>query len=226
MVSAPIRSVNRRLAQFGVHESGRACQSIFRLIEYEEGSQSSLVLCQPITGRTHQLRVHLQHVGHPIVNDARYGGRRQGEQPPVEEQKNCEGERGRDEQENGEAAEAEATERETGEEGDAGEAVEKEAETAAERLARFQRDSCDPSCPQCRDPAVFSFHRLQQEETMTAVAPPSLDSVAVSGVCVDVIWLHAWRYDIQGSSYEVDWPDWAGGNAARARWLQAEDQRL
>ena len=34
----------------------------------------SLVACRPLTGRTHQIRAHLQHVGHPIVNDIAYGG--------------------------------------------------------------------------------------------------------------------------------------------------------
>ena len=33
----------------------------------------SLLLCAPLTGRTHQIRVHLQHAGHPIVGDERYG---------------------------------------------------------------------------------------------------------------------------------------------------------
>ncbi|RKP00600.1 hypothetical protein CXG81DRAFT_13052, partial [Caulochytrium protostelioides] len=32
----------------------------------------SLVLCRPVTGRTHQIRVHLQHLGHPIANDPLY----------------------------------------------------------------------------------------------------------------------------------------------------------
>lgn len=33
----------------------------------------SLVQCVPLTGRTHQIRVHLQHAGHPIIGDDRYG---------------------------------------------------------------------------------------------------------------------------------------------------------
>ncbi|MCX7669860.1 MAG: RluA family pseudouridine synthase [Anaerolineae bacterium] len=36
----------------------------------------TLVACHPLTGRTHQIRVHLAHVGHPIVGDPVYGGRR------------------------------------------------------------------------------------------------------------------------------------------------------
>ncbi len=34
----------------------------------------SLIECQLETGRTHQIRVHLQHTGHPLFNDAKYGG--------------------------------------------------------------------------------------------------------------------------------------------------------
>ena len=33
----------------------------------------SLLQCQPLTGRTHQIRVHAQHLGHPIAGDERYG---------------------------------------------------------------------------------------------------------------------------------------------------------
>ncbi|MGI9248732.1 MAG: pseudouridine synthase, partial [Woeseiaceae bacterium] len=33
----------------------------------------SLLRCSPVTGRTHQIRVHLQHAGHPIAGDERYG---------------------------------------------------------------------------------------------------------------------------------------------------------
>jgi 23S rRNA-/tRNA-specific pseudouridylate synthase len=36
------------------------------------GTKSSLLLCKPVTGRTHQLRVHLKEAGHPIVGDYQY----------------------------------------------------------------------------------------------------------------------------------------------------------
>ncbi|MBI2743121.1 MAG: RluA family pseudouridine synthase [Chlamydiales bacterium] len=36
------------------------------------GSQATLLVCQPITGKTHQLRVHLSAIGHPILGDFQY----------------------------------------------------------------------------------------------------------------------------------------------------------
>lgn len=41
----------------------------------ERFSSYSLLQCEPLTGRTHQVRVHLQHVGLPLVADSLYGGR-------------------------------------------------------------------------------------------------------------------------------------------------------
>lgn len=39
------------------------------------GSDSTLLLCQPLTGRTHQIRVHLSEMGHPILVDRQYAER-------------------------------------------------------------------------------------------------------------------------------------------------------
>lgn len=49
--------------------------SVFRLVKYDPISDTSLVECRPLTGRTHQLRVHLWWLGYPIANDNAYGGR-------------------------------------------------------------------------------------------------------------------------------------------------------
>ena len=41
----------------------------------------SLLSCRPLTGRTHQIRVHLSHIGHPIIGDPEYGGNRSKRNP-------------------------------------------------------------------------------------------------------------------------------------------------
>jgi len=48
--------------------------SSFGVVSYDQRTDSTLLICRPYTGRTHQLRLHLQHLGHPIANDPNYGG--------------------------------------------------------------------------------------------------------------------------------------------------------
>ena len=40
----------------------------------ENCAHVAMVRCQLETGRTHQIRVHMKHIGHPLFNDSRYGG--------------------------------------------------------------------------------------------------------------------------------------------------------
>ncbi|CZF82280.1 23S rRNA pseudouridine(955/2504/2580) synthase RluC [Grimontia marina] len=54
-----------------VNPNGKPSETRFKVIEQFE--QATLVQASPITGRTHQIRVHTQYVGHPLAWDDRYG---------------------------------------------------------------------------------------------------------------------------------------------------------
>lgn len=57
-----------------IASNGKHAVSVFQLLSYDQHTNTSLVACSPLTGRGHQLRVHLQFIGHPIHNDVEYGG--------------------------------------------------------------------------------------------------------------------------------------------------------
>jgi 23S rRNA-/tRNA-specific pseudouridylate synthase len=52
----------------------KPAETAFCRISYDALTNTSLVLCRPKTGRTHQIRIHLQFLGYPIANDSNYGG--------------------------------------------------------------------------------------------------------------------------------------------------------
>eukprot|EP00061_Rhincodon_typus_P018722 g48016.t1 len=66
----PILVISYKVGVCRVHPTGKPCKTVFQKLSYN--GTSSLVRCSPYTGRTHQIRVHLQYLGHPIVNDPVY----------------------------------------------------------------------------------------------------------------------------------------------------------
>ena len=72
-IDAPL--VTRRVggeARVKVDDSGKDARSAFRLLE-RYGKTASLLEVSIDTGRTHQIRVHAAHAGHPVAGDERYG---------------------------------------------------------------------------------------------------------------------------------------------------------
>ena len=55
------------------HENGQPAKTRYRVVE-TAGKKAAWLELQPLTGRTHQLRVHCEAMGHPIVGDGKYGG--------------------------------------------------------------------------------------------------------------------------------------------------------
>ncbi|XP_077542915.1 pseudouridylate synthase RPUSD2-like [Haemaphysalis longicornis] len=68
--SEPIEIISHKIGVCGVGEHGKECMTEFKKLSYN--GKSSVVLCKPFTGRMHQIRVHLQYLGYPIVNDPLY----------------------------------------------------------------------------------------------------------------------------------------------------------
>eukprot|EP00050_Salpingoeca_kvevrii_P017077 m.61502 g.61502 ORF g.61502 m.61502 type:complete len:433 (-) comp7343_c0_seq2:2-1300(-) len=66
----PIKQVSHKLGLSAVHPEGKPCRTTFRRIA--TNGKESLVRCIPHTGRMHQIRIHLQYLGHPISNDPLY----------------------------------------------------------------------------------------------------------------------------------------------------------
>ena len=70
------RSQHNRLKQKVLQQGGRQAITHYRLLEefLSQGeSIASLIECQLETGRTHQIRVHMAHIGHPLIGDPEYG---------------------------------------------------------------------------------------------------------------------------------------------------------
>ncbi len=68
------RQTGSREAMASAPEDGKSAQTLFRVVETYRDRLAWLVL-MPLTGRTHQLRVHCAALGTPIVGDGKYGGR-------------------------------------------------------------------------------------------------------------------------------------------------------
>ena len=63
-----------KMAVFPDGESGKHAVTHYRVLE--RLGYVNLVECRLETGRTHQIRVHMEYIGHPLFNDERYGGDR------------------------------------------------------------------------------------------------------------------------------------------------------
>ncbi len=53
-------------------EHGKPSLTRWRVLAYDDGADATRLELEPITGRSHQLRVHLQSLGHPIIGDSLY----------------------------------------------------------------------------------------------------------------------------------------------------------
>lgn len=78
VIDMPIERNPKAPSTFRVGPNGKPAKTHYKVLT--EGNRYSLIELKPETGRTHQLRVHLAKVGHPIVGDPLYGGGTYGDQ--------------------------------------------------------------------------------------------------------------------------------------------------
>lgn len=72
IIDMPIERNPKKPQTFRVGSNGKPSVTAYKVLE--TARQYSLLELKPETGRTHQLRVHLQQLGHPIIGDELYGG--------------------------------------------------------------------------------------------------------------------------------------------------------
>jgi 23S rRNA pseudouridine1911/1915/1917 synthase len=80
-IAAPIDRHPKSRDRMAVREGGRPAITHWQVLERFAGQNrdradkpvASLIACRLETGRTHQIRVHLAHIGHPLLGDATYG---------------------------------------------------------------------------------------------------------------------------------------------------------
>jgi len=73
LIEVPLLVQNRKGGERHVIVSDKGKMAQTRVSLSRTYGVYSLLQCAPATGRTHQIRVHLQHTGHPIAGDERYG---------------------------------------------------------------------------------------------------------------------------------------------------------
>jgi len=83
LIDAPIGRDHRDPMKMAVVVDGKAARTRYRVEhEYRTPTEVAFLECRLETGRTHQIRVHLAAIGHPVVGDAAYGGVRSGVESP------------------------------------------------------------------------------------------------------------------------------------------------
>jgi 23S rRNA pseudouridine1911/1915/1917 synthase len=74
MVNAPIERNPFNRKHFGIFPGGREATTKYKALKVFK--DFSYLEVAPQTGRTHQIRVHMKYIGHPVVSDPIYGGRK------------------------------------------------------------------------------------------------------------------------------------------------------
>ena len=77
-ISIPLGRLSWNREKFGVVPGGKSAQTNFAVEGEYRGPKEiyTLLRVSPKTGRTHQIRVHMKHLDHPVISDQKYAGRK------------------------------------------------------------------------------------------------------------------------------------------------------
>lgn len=73
IIEAPIARSKTSIIERCIDPEGKYAKTSYRLLSTNTNNSYSLLECTLYTGRTHQIRVHLKHLGHPLIGDSLYG---------------------------------------------------------------------------------------------------------------------------------------------------------
>jgi 23S rRNA pseudouridine1911/1915/1917 synthase len=76
IIRLPIERNPLKPQTFRIGSSGKSAETAYQVLDTFNDGAFSLIELKPVTGRTHQLRVHLQYLGCPIVGDTLYGNKK------------------------------------------------------------------------------------------------------------------------------------------------------
>nr|CAG8614922.1 11868_t:CDS:2 [Entrophospora candida] len=191
----PIKCVSHKLGLNIVDKSGKPSTTIFEKISYNKNT--SVVKCKPLTGRTHQIRVHLQYLGYPIANDPLYCNKKVWGSNLGKGGINEEAGDGRNEDDNDQPSIKNIIEKLSNEVGDDDEIdlnlKKTDNEQSKEKIDLVIGDKNEESdeyyCEECN---INKFPDPKPNQLL--------------------IWLHALKYEGEGWEFKTDLPDWAEDN--------------
>ncbi|KAJ2741960.1 DRAP deaminase [Coemansia pectinata] len=225
----PIRVVAHKLSLNCVdREEGKPSLTEFELMAVDDDEMHSIVYCRPKTGRTHQIRVHLQFLGYPIANDPLYCNRevwgdnmgKDGALPPALAPLS-----GLPTPTDTSAVETPSVP--TPPPPSSTDQVKPPPVKGKGKKANKMAGSTNTSFPSNDSNVAWGplVHRLEKWRTKQELAemidvPADADAPRKCEKCSDpflpdptsdelCIWLHAWRYSGPGWSYETELPEWA-----------------
>jgi 23S rRNA pseudouridine1911/1915/1917 synthase len=79
-INVPVGRLPWNRTRFGILPGGRESKTLYKVLQFYQNSKNkevfSFVELYPHSGRTHQIRVHLKHINHPVFSDFLYAGRK------------------------------------------------------------------------------------------------------------------------------------------------------